>query len=68
MSNEETLQKVAEELAARIGQITTQYEGQLAMLKVQASEQVDTLQNRIFELEAKVAELEKPAVDKPAKD
>ena len=36
MSN--TLELLVQELQNRIGQITTQYESQLAMLKVQATE------------------------------
>lgn len=67
MSNETTLQKVAEELAARIGQLTANYESQIAVIKVQADEQTESLRQRCSELEAKVAELEKPVVDKPAK-
>jgi acetolactate synthase small subunit len=42
-----TLEKVVQELQARIGQITSQYETQMAVLKAQATEA----------LEAKDAEL-----------
>ena len=62
MYKESTLQKVAEELTQRIGQVTANYEGQLAVLRVQTQEQVDALQQKINELEAAVAEM-KPAVD-----
>lgn len=43
-----TLEKVVQELQARIGQITSQYETQMAVLKAQATEA----------LEAKDAEIE----------
>lgn len=73
MSNESTLQKVAEELAARIGQITSKYEGDLAVLKTQAQEQIDSLTQRCSDLEQQLsvarsiavpgAELDRPDTD-----
>jgi hypothetical protein len=51
-----TLEKVVQELQARIGQITSQYETQMAILKAQATEAI----------EAKDAEIE--ALKNPAKE
>jgi hypothetical protein len=45
-----TLEKVVQELQNRIGQITSQYETQLAVLKAQAVEQIDSLNAKIAEL------------------
>ena len=45
-----TLEKVVQELQNRIGQITSQYETQLAVLKAQAIEQIDALNAKIAEL------------------
>ena len=45
-----TLEKVVQELQNRIGQITSQYETQLAVLKAQAVEQIDSLNAKIVEL------------------
>lgn len=36
-----TLEKVVQELQARIGQITSQYETQMAVLKAQATEAIE---------------------------
>jgi len=36
-----TLEKVVQELQARIGQITSQYETQMAILKAQATEAIE---------------------------
>ena len=51
-----TLEKVVQELQARIGQITSQYETQMAILKAQATEAI----------EAKDADIE--ALKNPAKE
>jgi hypothetical protein len=51
-----TLEKVVQELQNRIGQITSQYETQMAILKAQATEAI----------EAKDAEIE--ALKNPAKE
>jgi hypothetical protein len=63
MSNEQTLQKVAEELTQRIGQVTANYEGQLAVLRVQAQEQIESLQAQIKNLQSLLDAAEKPVVD-----
>ena len=54
MSN--TLELVVQELQQRIGQMTSDYETKLAILKAQATEQIQNLNKRVIELEA---ELEK---------
>ena len=48
-----TLEKVVQELQNRIGQITSQYETQLAVLKAQAMEEIEAR-------DAKIAELTQP--------
>lgn len=75
MSNESALQKVADELAARIGQLTSNYEGQIAVIKVQAEEQIESLRQRCSELEQGLVALRElsesepePQLDKPADD
>lgn len=55
-----TLELVVQELQNRIGQLTSNYETQLAVLKAQATEQIEDLQNQI-------AEANKQAEDKKAK-
>lgn len=67
MSNETTLKRVADELAGRIGQMTANYEGQIAVIKVQAEEQIEALTQRCSELENDLAEA-KAELDKPADD
>ena len=52
MSN--TLELVVQELQNRIGQITSQYETNMAVLKAQATEQIQMRDQRIIELEAKL--------------
>lgn len=52
-----TLEKVVQELQNRIGQITSQYETQLAVLKAQAMEEIEAR-------DAKIAELSAPAEEK----
>lgn len=51
-----TLELVVQELQNRIGQITSQYETQLALLKAQATEQIQALQSKLAELENKEEE------------
>lgn len=53
-----TLELVVQELQTRIGQITSQYETQLAVLKAQATEA----------LEAKDAEIASLKTESPAKE
>jgi hypothetical protein len=50
MSN--TLELVVQELQNRIGQITSNYETQMALLKVQATEEISKRDARIAELES----------------
>ena len=54
MSN--TLELVVQELQNRIGQMTSDYETKLAVLKAQATEQIQARDKRIIELEAQVDE------------
>lgn len=49
MSN--TLELVVQELQNRIGQITSNYETQMAVLKAQATEEISKRDERIAELE-----------------
>jgi hypothetical protein len=45
-----------QELQNRIGQMTSEYETKLAVLKAQATEQIQARDRRIIELEAEVDE------------
>ena len=47
-----TLELVVQELQNRIGQMTSEYETKLAVLKAQATEQIQARDKRIIELEA----------------
>ncbi len=47
-----TLELVVQELQNRIGQMTSEYETKLAILKAQATEQIQARDKRIIELEA----------------
>jgi hypothetical protein len=49
-----TLELVVQELQQRIGQMTSDYETKLAVLKAQATEQIQMRDQRIIELEAKL--------------
>lgn len=49
-----TLELVVQELQNRIGQMTSEYETKLAVLKAQATEQIQARDKRIIELEAEV--------------
>ena len=51
-----TLELVVQELQNRIGQMTSEYETKLAILKAQATEQIQARDKRIIELEAEVDE------------
>ena len=55
-----TLEKVVQELQARIGQITSQYETQMAVLKAQATEALEAK-------DAEIAELQGPAKEEKSK-
>lgn len=72
MSNESTLQKVAEELTSRIGQITARYESDLAIIKAQAQEQIESLTERLSDLESQLATaravVTEPELDSPDAD
>lgn len=61
MSN--TLELVVQELQNRIGQITSNYETQLAVLKAQATEALQAKDNEIQELKASVTEPAKAKKD-----
>jgi hypothetical protein len=53
-----TLELVVQELQNRIGQITSNYETQLAVLKAQATEELKKRDDRIVELESSKADTE----------
>ena len=50
MSQDKTLELVVQELQNRIGQITSQYETQLAVLKAQAQQEIEARDAKIAEL------------------
>jgi hypothetical protein len=52
MSQDKTLELVVQELQNRIGQITSQYETQMAVLKAQAQQEIEARDAKIAELEA----------------
>lgn len=54
MSQDKTLELVVQELQNRIGQITTQYETQLAILKAQANQALEAKDEEIKSLTEKV--------------
>jgi len=56
MSQDKTLELVVQELQNRIGQITSQYETQLAVLKAQAQQEIES---RDQEIKALTEEAEK---------
>lgn len=49
------IELVVQELQNRIGQITTQYEAQMAMLKAQATQEIQSRDKRIEELSRALA-------------
>lgn len=50
--NAKTLELIVQELQARIGQITSQYETNMALLKAQATQEIQARDEKIAELEA----------------
>jgi hypothetical protein len=52
----QTLELIIQELQQRIGQMTSDYETKLAVLKAQATEQIQSRDKKIIELEAKIDE------------
>ena len=57
--NPQTLELLVQELQNRIGQITSQYETQLAMLKAQATQEIQAREQRIQELQGALIEAQK---------
>lgn len=49
-----TLELIVQELQQRIGQMTSDYETKLAVMKAQATEQIKARDQKIIELEAKL--------------
>ena len=60
MSQDKTLELVVQELQSRIGQITSQYETQMAVLKAQAQQAIETK-------DAEIASLQTPAKEEKSK-
>jgi GAF domain-containing protein len=56
----QTLELVLQELQNRIGQITTEYETRVAVLKAQATQELQSKDQRINELINALAESRKP--------
>lgn len=52
----QTLELIIQELQQRIGQMTSEYETKLAVIKAQATEQIKARDQKIIELEARVEE------------
>ena len=50
MDNQKTLELIIQELQSRIGQITSSYELQMAVLKANASKQIEELNAQVLEL------------------
>ena len=57
--NDPTLELLVQELQNRIGQITSQYETQLAILKAQATQAIQTREQRIQELQGALINAQK---------
>ena len=57
--NTQTLELMVQELQQRIGQITSQYETQLAVLKAQATQEIQGREQRIQELQGALIEAQK---------
>ena len=53
MSQDRTLELVVQELQGRIGQITSQYETQMAVLKAQAQQAIEAKDAELAELKPK---------------
>lgn len=60
MSQDKTLELVVQELQNRIGQITSQYETQMAVLKAQAQQAIESK-------DAEIAALQTPAKEEKSK-
>ena len=54
-----TLELLVQELQNRIGQITSQYETNLAMLKAQATQEIQAREQRIQELQGALVDAQK---------
>ena len=63
MDQTQTLELVLQELQNRIGQITTEFETKIAVLKAQATEALQAKDNEIQELKASVTEPAKAKKD-----
>ena len=57
--NDPTLELLVQELQNRIGQITSQYETQLAVLKAQATQEIQSREQRIQELQGALINAQK---------
>jgi hypothetical protein len=57
--NDPTLELLVQELQQRIGQITSQYETQLAVLKAQATQEIQAREQRIQELQGALVDAQK---------
>jgi hypothetical protein len=57
--NTQILEGLAQELQQRIGQITSQYETQLAVMKAQANHEIQAREQRIQELQGALVEAQK---------
>lgn len=55
----QTLELLVQELQNRIGQITSQYETNLALLKAQATQEIQQRDQRIQELQGALVEAQK---------
>ena len=60
MSQDKTLELVVQELQNRIGQITSQYETQMAVLKAQAQQAIEAK-------DAEISSLQTPAKEEKSK-
>ena len=57
--NTQTLELLVQELQNRIGQLTSQYETNLAMLKAQATQEIQAREQRIQELQGALINAQK---------
>lgn len=58
-NNDPTLELLVQELQNRIGQITSQYETNLAVLKAQATQEIQAREQRIQELQGALVNAQK---------
>jgi hypothetical protein len=58
-NNDPTLELLVQELQNRIGQITSQYETNLAVLKAQATQEIQAREQRIQELQGALVDAQK---------